>query len=137
MFIFGLSAEEVKSLKRNGYHPEQYYEENPELHLVLNMIRDNYFNQDEPGLFTPIFNSLVYGGDQYCLLADYAAYVKTQSDVEELYRNKSEWTRKSILNTARMGMFSSDRAIQEYAKLAWNIKPVKIELPDEEKLYLD
>ena len=137
MFIFGLNADEVRSLKRNGYHPEQYYEENPELHLALNMIRDNYFNQDEQGLFAPIFNSLVQYGDQYCLLADYASYIKAQSDVEELYRNTSEWTRKSILNTARMGKFSSDRAIREYAKLAWNIEPVKIELPDEEKLFLD
>ncbi|RPI06421.1 MAG: glycogen/starch/alpha-glucan phosphorylase [Ignavibacteriae bacterium] len=134
MFIFGLSAEEVRSLRHGGYQPEKYYEENPELHLALNMIRDNYFNPNEPGLFAPIFNALVHGGDQYCLLADYAPYIKAQSDVEETYRNKPEWIRKSILNTARMGKFSSDRAIQEYAKFAWDIKPVKIELPEEERI---
>ena len=91
------------------------------------MISNNYFSRFEPGIFAPIVEGLL-NVDYYCLLADYESYIKTQEAVNELYRNKKEWTKKSLLNIARMGKFSSDRSIMEYAKHIWNVKPVKIEI---------
>ncbi len=125
IFIFGLLSDEVAKI-RATYNPWDYYNSNPELKRVLDMIRDNYFNHEEPGIFQPIFDSLTHHGDRYLLLADYASYIQAQERVSETYKNKALWTRMSILNTARSGKFSSDRTINEYAKEIWNVKPVKI-----------
>jgi starch phosphorylase len=130
MFIFGLHANEVVQLKQKGYNPQEYYEENKELRRVLDMINNNYFNPNEPGIFKAIFDSLVYYGDHYCLLADYQMYIDAQKKVEHLFEDKKEWTKKSILNTARMGKFSSDRTIQEYAKEIWGLKPVRVKIEE-------
>jgi starch phosphorylase len=127
IFIFGLNADEVLNLKKNNYHPREFYEKNPELKRVINMIAHNYFSRFENGIFQPIVDSLL-NVDYYCVLADYESYVKTQEQVSNLYLNKEMWTKKSILNSARMGKFSSDRAIKEYAKLIWNVKPIKINI---------
>jgi len=127
IFIFGLKSEAVIRLRQSGYNPRDYYLQNPELHRALNMIRDNYFNPQEKDIFKPIFESLVNQGDYFCLLADYEDYVRTQDRVSTLYRNKDLWTRKSILNVARMGKFSSDRAIAEYARDIWGLKCVDLE----------
>ena len=126
IFIFGLLSDEVRKLKSNGYHPRDYYESIPELKRVLDMIQDNYFSIFEPGIFQPLIDELL-NVDYYFLLADYQSYVKTQSKVSALYKNKDEWFKKALLNVARMSKFSSDRSIQEYAKLIWNVKPVKID----------
>lgn len=127
IFIFGLNADEVLELKKNNYNPRDYYEKNPELKRVINMIAHNYFSRFENGIFQPIVDSLL-SIDYYCVLADYEAYVKTQEEVSNLYLNKEMWTKKSVLNSARMGKFSSDRAIKEYAKSIWNVKPIKINI---------
>lgn len=126
IFIFGLLSDEVMKLKSNGYNPREYYENIPELKRVLDMIQNNYFSIFEPGVFQPLVDELL-NVDYYFLLADYQSYVKTQAKVSALYKNKDEWYKKALLNVARMSKFSSDRSIQEYAKLIWDVKPVKID----------
>jgi starch phosphorylase len=127
IFIFGLLAQEVEELKHRGYDPQKYYNKIPELKRIIDMISDNYFNPDEPG----IFDDMIYGlmnVDYYCLFADYESYIRTQEKVSELYKNHDEWTKKSVLNVARIGKFSSDRAVKEYADKIWKVKPVTVEI---------
>jgi glycogen phosphorylase len=128
MFIFGLSVDEVKAKKAAGYNPRKYYNENKELKKVLDMIRTGYFNENDRDLFEPIYNSLVNGGDNYMLLADFEDYVKTQDKVSEQFKNQNEWAKETIINAARMGFFSSDRTIREYANDIWDVKPVEIKV---------
>ncbi len=90
------------------------------------MIQYNFFNRSEPGIFKPIFDSLVHQGDKYCLLADYASYIEAQDRVSAEFLNRKSWTEKAIINVANVGKFSSDRTIHEYAEEIWNVKPVKI-----------
>ena len=90
------------------------------------MIRDGYFSPDHPRLFKPIIDSLLVQGDPYFVLADFEDYVKTQKRVEDLFKTPHLWTEKSILNSANMGQFSSDRAIQEYCKDIWKVEPCPI-----------
>lgn len=125
IFIFGMLADEVVKLKNNGYNPRTYYESNKMLKRVIDMIASDIFNKSEPGIFKSIIDSLL-GVDYYCLLADYQSYVDAQDAVSKLYLNKDEWTRKSILNVARVGKFSSDRSVKEYAEKIWNVGPIKI-----------
>lgn len=125
IFIFGLKTEDVNSMRANGYNPWDYVNQDQELGKVLNLIRSNFFNQNDPGLFDPILNAITDAGDFFMLCADFRAYVDMQENVSNLYRNQDEWTRKSILNTARMGKFSSDRSIKEYAENIWNVKPLQ------------
>jgi starch phosphorylase len=124
IFIFGLNAEQVAKLNREGYDPKSYYRANPELRQVLDMVASGFFSPDSPGRFRPIIDSLLEGGDRYFLLADYDSYVACQERVDALYRNREEWTRRSILNVANMGKFSSDRVVREYAEKIWNVRPV-------------
>ena len=126
IFIFGLRADEVTSLKESGYIPRTYYENNKELKRALDVLKSNYFNKKESGIFDPIYDDLL-NNDFYCLLADYQSYIETQEKVNAEFLNKDLWTIKSILNVARMGKFSSDRAIKEYVQQIWKIKPIKIE----------
>jgi starch phosphorylase len=127
-FLFGLKANEVQDLKAGGYNARSYYEENKELHKVLEMIRTGYFSPKEPDLFQPLFDSLVYH-DEYMLLADYKSYIQCQDEVDNVYKDQQKWTEMSILNVARSGKFSSDRTIQEYSKKIWKVKPVKVKIP--------
>lgn len=129
IFIFGLTAEEVAETGRKGYNPWDYYHQDPELKRVLDMINEGYFSPDEPGRFRPITDSLLRFGDTYRLLADFRSYLDTQEQVAKLYNDPEEWTRKSILNVARMGKFSSDRTITEYAEEIWKAHPVPVDLP--------
>jgi starch phosphorylase len=126
LFIFGHSADQVSAMRAGGYHPGRYYEENVELRRVLNQIASNYYCHDEPGRFQPIIDALLKHGDYYLLLADYASYVEAQDRADRLYRQAEKWTRRSILNVAGMGPFSSDRAIREYASEIWNVAPVPL-----------
>ena len=125
IFIFGMTAEQVTSLKKAGYNPYDYYRHNQELKQAIDMIGNGSFSPGEPDLFRPIVDSLL-GLDHYLLLADYASYIASQDEVDKLYQQPHEWARTSILNTAAMGKFSSDRTIAEYAREIWNIKPEKI-----------
>jgi len=128
LFIFGLHVEEVTALKASGYNPYDRYHADAELKAVLDAIKANRFSKDEPGIFDPIVHSILEGGDPYCLLADFRSYLDTQDKVDELYQDENAWTVKSIINVARMGKFSSDRTVHQYAEDIWHIKPVHIEL---------
>ena len=121
IFIFGLKTPEVQALKQSGYQPMRYYDSNPALKAVLDAISGGQFSPDEPGRYRALVDSLLWGGDQYLLLADYASYVATQSRVDDLYRQPFAWCAKAITNVAGMGVFSSDRTIREYAKHIWHI----------------
>jgi starch phosphorylase len=126
IFIFGHRTDEIEGLQKSGYNPMDYYESNEELKEVIDMIADGHFSHSSPDLFKPIRDSLLYHGDKYFLLADYDDYVKCQEKVGLEYRNQDEWTRKSIINVANMGKFSSDRTIAEYARDIWGVKPIKV-----------
>ena len=128
-FLFGLTADEVYQRKAEGYNPYDYYEGNEELKGVINSIRDGYFSHGDRDLFKPIVDSLL-SDDPYMLMADYYSYIECQKQVAIAYRDKKKWTKMSILNSARMGKFSSDRTIREYCNEIWNAKPVKIQLDD-------
>ena len=130
IFIFGHTAVEVDTLRRDGYHPREYYQNNQELKLALDMIESGFFSPDEPGLFQPIIDMLLTGGDPFLVLADYADYIRCQDEVAALYQDPDEWSRRAILNVARMGKFSSDRTIREYAEEIWGIEPITIDLPE-------
>ncbi len=125
IFIFGLTVEEIAKLKPH-YSSWDYFHSDPELNEVLNMIGGGYFSPLDKELFHPILFSLLEGGDQYFVLADYRAYVECQERVAQAYLDQDQWTRKSILNTAKMGKFSSDRTIQEYAQSIWRVSPVPV-----------
>jgi len=90
---------------------------------VLNAIGEGEFSPDEPGRYSALINSLVWGGDHYLLLADYASYVATQQKVDDLYRQPDLWSQRAIANVAGMGVFSSDRTIGEYARQIWHVTP--------------
>jgi starch phosphorylase len=126
IFIFGNTTPEVEQLRRDGYNPRTYYEQDAELHQVLTQIATGTFSPNEPKRYTNLFDTLVNFGDHYQVLADYRSYVDTQDKVDELYKEPEEWTRRTLLNIANMGYFSSDRTIQEYADEIWNIKPIKL-----------
>jgi starch phosphorylase len=128
IFIFGLTVDQVAELRQRGYQPWEYYNQNPELKQVIDMIANGYFSPSQPDLFRPIVNSLLQG-DHYLLMADFADYVRAQQRASQTYLNSRQWTRMSILNVANMGKFSSDRTIQEYARDIWNAKPVVIDIP--------
>ena len=125
IFIFGMTAEQVTGLKKAGYQPYDYYSHNPELKQAIDMIGNGTFSSDDQAIFKPIVDTLL-ALDHYLLLADYASYIACQDEIDALYQQPREWARTSILNTAGMGKFSSDRTINEYASEIWGIKPEKI-----------
>ncbi len=125
-FLFGLTVEQVKELKRRGYDPWEYYRQNRELKGVVDAIAGGIFSPGQPRLFQPVVDSLLNGGDPYLCLADFASYVHAQEEVSRVYLDPERWTRMAILNVARTGKFSSDRTIQQYADEIWGVSPVKI-----------
>jgi starch phosphorylase len=122
-FLFGLTAQEVQELLRRGYRPRDFYEQNAELRAVLDLIQTGFFEHEHPELFRPMVQSLLEQ-DTYLLLADFASYAECQQRVEQAFRDKDRWTRMAILNVARMGKFSSDRTIREYAEQIWKARSV-------------
>ena len=123
MFLFGMRTEDVAK-KRPGYVSKDYYNKDPEIKMALDMIKSNVFSLLEPGLFAPIIRSLLDYNDYYMLLADLKSYIEAQDRVDATYRNAKKWNTMSLINIARSGRFSSDRAIVEYAKDIWHISPV-------------
>ncbi len=126
IFIFGLTTEEVETTRRDGYDPWHYSDSDEELRRVLDMISSGAFSPDDPARFRPITEALLQQGDTYRLLADFRPYVEAQAAVAELYRDREAWARMSILNVARIGKFSSDRTIMEYASEIWVTRPVPV-----------
>jgi starch phosphorylase len=126
-FLFGLTARQVEQQKAAGYNPRAYYESNPNLRDILDALAAGEFSHGDRGLFEPLVQSLL-NRDEYMLLADYQSYIDCQDQVGEAYRDHDRWTRMSMLNVARIGKFSSDRAIRDYCADIWKTWPVKIEL---------
>ena len=124
-FLFGLDAEQVQDLKSRGYRPREYYDRSFELRVVLDFIASGALAGGDTGLFQPLVDNLLRD-DPFLVLADYEAYVECQAQVSALWKDPSAWTRKSILNVARMGKFSSDRSIRDYCELVWKVKPVSV-----------
>jgi starch phosphorylase len=127
IFIFGLTTPQVAELKRSGYKPSEYYHRDAELKQVIDMIADGFFASGKRELFRPVVSSLL-NNDQFLLLADFPAYAACQQRVSLAYLQQEEWTRKSILNVANMGIFSSDRTIREYAREIWGVEAVPVTL---------
>jgi len=126
-FVFGLTAEEVCRQKTEGYSPRNSYLEHPELRGVIDLIDSGFFSHGDQDLFKPLVRSLLEY-DEYMLFADYLSYIEGQDRVSLAYRDEQHWQRMSILNVARMGKFSSDRAIKEYCKDIWHVQPVHVEV---------
>jgi starch phosphorylase len=120
-FFFGKTAEEVKELYRHGYRPRAIYESNVELREAMDCIASGTFWHQQKDLFRPLVDSLL-NHDPFMVLADYQSYVDCQTTVGRAYRDREHWVTMSILNTARIGRFSSDRAIQEYCRDIWDIQ---------------
>ncbi|MDD5222366.1 MAG: glycogen/starch/alpha-glucan phosphorylase [bacterium] len=125
-FLFGLTAEEVYQLKSQGYRSWEYIDSDADLREALQVIGSGIFSGGDPNLFRPLVDNLTYQ-DDYLLCADYRSYVDCQDRVARIYQDQERWTRMAIINVARMGKFSSDRAILEYCKDIWNIDPVRID----------
>ena len=126
-FLFGMTVDEVQATWARGYRPVELYESNPRLRGVLDMIASGYFSGAAADRYRPLIDSLIHH-DPYLLLADFDDYVACQQKVDEAYRDPEHWTRMSILNSARSGVFSSDRTIREYASHIWSVEPVKVRL---------
>jgi starch phosphorylase len=126
-FRFGLSVEEVNELRRRGYSPQGYYEQDADLQKVLDSIAGGEFSFGNKELFRPIVDELLFR-DPFMLLADYAGYISCQDQASLAYLDTEKWTRMSILNCARCGYFSSDRSVREYAQKIWGVSPVRVDM---------
>ena len=119
IYIFGKTVEEIADLRANNYNPWDIYHANHRVRRVLNALNSDLFAPGEPGLFEPLYYSLLSGGDYFCLLADFDSYREKQKEVRADYLDQAAWNRKAILNVAGMPFFSSDRTIREYAEDIW------------------
>ena len=127
IFIFGLTVEEVNERKAAGYNPHDYYYKDAEIKAVLDWLETDYFTPGKPGALVSIKQSLLDHGDQYMVLADFRAYSDAQALVDAAYRDKERWAEMAIINTAKMGKFTSDRSIKDYVERVWKLSPCKIE----------
>jgi starch phosphorylase len=126
-FLFGLTVDEVEALKARGYRPADYIDSNEELATVLNLIADGTFSHGDTQVFKPLVDNLRYD-DPFLVCADYASYVECQARVSAAWQDGESWTKMSILNTARSGKFSSDRAIAEYCDDIWKVWPLTVKI---------
>jgi glycogen phosphorylase len=124
-FLFGMTAEEVRCKQSEGYRPWDYYHGDHELKSDIDLIASGLFSHGDTGLFRPLTDHLI-NSDPFMVLADYRAYLDCQDRISEVYDRRSDWDRMSILNVARMGKFSSDRSIRDYAQRIWDIAPKPI-----------
>jgi starch phosphorylase len=126
IFIFGLTVEQVEALWAKGYNPWDYYHADEELRAVIDWLGSDYWTPGETGAFAAVHDSLMRHGDPFLVLADFRAYCDAQARVDVAYRDKSRWAKAAILNTARVGKFSSDRTIREYAEQIWKLPAVPV-----------
>jgi len=124
-FLFGLTVEQVEN-SRSWYNPHWHYENEPETRAALDLIFSEFFNRNEPGIFTPLRDTLLTRGDYYMHLADLTSYCQAQERLGALYADPDGWARRSILNVASSGKFSSDRTIAEYATEIWKAQPCAV-----------
>ena len=124
IFIFGMTVEDVQNLKGRGYNPWEFYARNKNLKEILDWLVSDYFMPENPNAFMPLRKSILDWGDPFMVCADYQAYCDAQKKADEAFRDKKRWAKMAILNTARIGKFSSDRTITEYAEDIWNLKKI-------------
>lgn len=127
IFIFGMTVEEVEARRAAGYNPYDEYYKSEDLRAIVDWIGSAYFTPEDPQALLPVKSSLLQGGDPYMLLADFWSYVEAQDAIDKAYRDKKRWAKMAILNSARVGKFSSDRTISEYAKEIWDLNAVKVD----------
>lgn len=126
IFIFGNTVDQVRTLQAQGYNPQQYCQENPELAEIINWLGSDFFSESETrDALAPLRDNLLYH-DPFLCLADFDSYCKAQEKVSKAFTDKPRWGKMAVLNTARVGKFSSDRTILEYAKEIWKLKPVRV-----------
>jgi starch phosphorylase len=133
-FLFGMDARQVQWLRESGYRPMDLYESQPELRVVIDLIKDGFFSRGNSEMFRDLINNLLYH-DPYMVLADYRAYAECQQQVDAAFGDTDRWTRMSILNTARSGKFSSDRTIREYCVEIWHSKAVPVQLTNQSEAH--
>ena len=126
IFICGMTVEEVEALRARGYNPWDVYHQDAELRAVVDWLGSDFFTPGEHGSFGQVHGSLLHGGDPYMVLADFRSYSDCHARVDAAYRDVAGWARMAILNTARMGKFSSDRSIREYASEIWKLSPIPV-----------
>ncbi|MEB3263999.1 MAG: glycogen/starch/alpha-glucan phosphorylase, partial [Synechococcus sp.] len=126
-FLFGHTAEGIEALRNGGHHPWEVPDTLPDLREALDLIGMGHFSDGDAGLFQPLLRSLIEH-DPFFVLADLADYLRAQQEVDRCWHEQSEWQRRSLLNTARSGFFSSDRSIAEYAATIWNVQPLPLEM---------
>ena len=126
LFIFGMSVDEVKQSRIDGYNAWDYYYANPELKAILDWLDSDYFTPGKPGELSAIKQNLLDGNDHYLVLADFAAYTEAHKRANAKYRDQKAWAKSAILNTAQMGKFTSDRSIEDYAQHIWNLEKCSI-----------
>jgi starch phosphorylase len=124
VFMFGHTYDELQEIRRAGYDARAIYAANSELKEAIDMIAGGYFSPENRELFVPVTDSLIRHGDYYMLLADYEAYIACQDRTDVAFADKKLWTRKSIMNVAHMGRFSSDRVVRDYANRVWEVTPL-------------
>jgi starch phosphorylase len=124
-FLFGLTVEEVERTLAAGYRPRELYERHAELRAAIDLVNSGLFAHGDRELFRPLTDDLL-GRDPYLVCADFPAYLDCQGEVGAAFRDRARWDRMSILNVARIGRFSSDRSIREYAEAIWKVKPLPI-----------
>lgn len=126
IFIFGLTVEEVEALWAKGYNPWEYFHKNEELRAVLDWLGSGYFTPEDPHCLGGLRYSLLDGGDPFLVLADYESYCAAHDRVDAAFKDKARWAKMAILNTARVGKFSSDRTIAEYNRDIWHLAPAPV-----------
>ena len=127
IFIFGLNVDEVHELDKVGYNPYDFYYNNKEIKAVLDWLETDYFTPGKPGALASLKHSLLEGGDPYKVLADFESYSDAQQKADKAYGDKAGWAKMAILNTARMGKFTSDRSIKDYVRKIWQLEPCSVE----------
>ena len=132
-FLFGMDARQVQWLRESGYRPMDLYESQPELRVVIDLIKDGFFSRGNSEMFRDLIGNLLHH-DPYMVLADYRAYAECQQRVDLAFGDTDRWTRMSILNSAHSGRFSSDRSIAEYCRDIWHVQRVPVEFTGEAEL---
>lgn len=122
IFIFGNTVEQVHELTKQGYNPHDFYYKNEEIKAILDWLDTDYFTPGQAGALSSLKNSLLDGGDPYLVLADFESYSQANIALDEAYKNKTRWAKMAILNTAKMGKFTSDRSIADYVSKIWNLE---------------